>query len=565
MIEVNVTTTNYLVTATEAVFPVTVTADNSIFTVTTVNSVFTVTSITPQVSFTTEGAGFDFATKHVGEWVSGNQYTRNDVVRYQYSIYICSVPYSNTLVSTTPPPQAPGDWELFVFNEWPRAYLTITNTLNVGSTATFTGDVRISGGVFTSTRVVTEQLSVAGLEYPRNKGLFGQVLTTNGVTTATWVNLGELVFWSLSNDLLTNGFNIVSGSNPSVPNPQLTIGSGSSGSFKSSIRFNQVPQIDSLGDIEIRGNTRFFNNVIFDDPVNFTDTAQFFRPVLFDELTTHNAGIRFLDGTVQTSAFTTGSLYTLPIASAATLGGIRVGANLVINSSTGVLSAITGTFTLPIATSDILGGIRVGEFLSINTSTGVLSVNTATLPSAYTLPIASTSTLGGIRVGQGLSINPSTGVLDFVGTSTVSSGVVSLTEPMNTNGFAIRYDAANPGSNIDINQSDINIASATVDINSYGFNFYNRLSPSSLRSVIGAGQIDSEYKIKIADLDKIQLEAPSIVVGQQSTGSVKIGTLHVNRIYNYAGTFAPFFPAGVQFQDNTVQRTAFEPDGGLIP
>jgi hypothetical protein len=41
--------------------------------------------------------------------------------------------------------------------------------------------------------------------------------------------------------------------------------------------------------------------------------------------------------------------------------------------------------------------------------------------------------------------------------------------------------------------------------------------------------------------------------------------LHVRAIYNYDGTFAPFFPAGVQYQDQTVQRTAWRGyDQGLI-
>ena len=42
-------------------------------------------------------------------------------------------------------------------------------------------------------------------------------------------------------------------------------------------------------------------------------------------------------------------------------------------------------------------------------------------------------------------------------------------------------------------------------------------------------------------------------------------TLRVSDIYNFAGTGAPFFPAGVQYQDNTIQRTAWRGyDQGLI-
>ena len=90
-----------------------------------------------------------------------------------------------------------------------------------------------------------------------------------------------------------------------------------------------------------------------------------------------------------------GDEYTLPIASAETLGGVKVGSGLSINSETGVLSA-SG---LPIASAETLGGVKVGSGLSINSETGELSAN------VYTLPTASAETLGGVKVGSGLSIN----------------------------------------------------------------------------------------------------------------------------------------------------------------
>ena len=68
-----------------------------------------------------------------------------------------------------------------------------------------------------------------------------------------------------------------------------------------------------------------------------------------------------------------GGSYTLPIASANTLGGVKVGTGLSIDSSTGVLTANGGGYTLPIASANTLGGIKVGSGLSINALTGVLS------------------------------------------------------------------------------------------------------------------------------------------------------------------------------------------------
>lgn len=132
--------------------------------------------------------------------------------------------------------------------------------------------------------------------------------------------------------------------------------------------------------------------------------------------------------------------YSLPTAAADTLGGVKVGSRLTISS--GVLSAdvqsdnnFTTTlknkldgiasgannYTLPKAASDTLGGIKVGSRLSINSSTGVLSADsqtdnnfTNTLKTKldgiaenannYSLPTASSSVKGGIMVGNGLSI-----------------------------------------------------------------------------------------------------------------------------------------------------------------
>ena len=65
------------------------------------------------------------------------------------------------------------------------------------------------------------------------------------------------------------------------------------------------------------------------------------------------------------------SNYTLPTASASTLGGIKVGNNLTVDAD-GKLNAVQGTYTLPTASASLLGGVKVGTNLSINAS-GVLS------------------------------------------------------------------------------------------------------------------------------------------------------------------------------------------------
>ena len=67
--------------------------------------------------------------------------------------------------------------------------------------------------------------------------------------------------------------------------------------------------------------------------------------------------------------------YTLPIASAEVLGGVKIGDNITI-SEDGKISAPAPTpeYDLPIASAEVLGGIKIGEGLNI-TEEGILSAN----------------------------------------------------------------------------------------------------------------------------------------------------------------------------------------------
>ena len=67
--------------------------------------------------------------------------------------------------------------------------------------------------------------------------------------------------------------------------------------------------------------------------------------------------------------------YILPIASAETLGGVKIGDNITI-SEDGKISAPAPTpeYNLPVASAEVLGGIKIGEGLNI-TEDGILSAN----------------------------------------------------------------------------------------------------------------------------------------------------------------------------------------------
>lgn len=86
----------------------------------------------------------------------------------------------------------------------------------------------------------------------------------------------------------------------------------------------------------------------------------------------------------------------LPIASAETLGGVKVGSGLSI-AQDGTLSTNGASYQLPAATGQTLGGVKVGSGLSV-TQDGTLSAD------GYVLPAATDQTLGGIIVGDGLAI-----------------------------------------------------------------------------------------------------------------------------------------------------------------
>ena len=729
------------------------------------------------------GTPFDFAIKHRGEWDADASYTRNDVVRYQNSIYICGVLDTVILQSSYPPPDDPNtaNWELFYWNQWTKQYLTITNFLNVGGTveidgtltvndnATIYGDLATGGditthflsatellvngnskllGLTTLTNVVVtstatfydvninNQLTIGGLKYPKNKGTYGQVLFTGGDETsmAAWVNLGELVFWSLSDDLLTNGFNIVSGHNPAVnPNhPQMTIGTGATNTLTSRITFYETTATQPpgyfpdaplrwAGDIELWGHhvyttadyislddgIKFISNQVAYSPtsrggynspswpnivwpsgsfestnlielngfVRITNTASFRNSISgrtwTDPVGVGPGGFRFNDGTIQTSAvatFTstqiatsstlgvirvgeylsittntgilsvntaslTALVYTLPIATTSTLGGV-----IITNTSTIVINTQTGVLTIPIATTSTLGVVRVGTTLSINTTTGALNVGAA-----------SSSTRGGIRVGYGLEIvdgdtlnlNTST-AFNFLPAATTSTrggirvgsnftitngdilnlGVVRLEYPICTLDVPIVQDGTWPtsgangsfgtwlskgqfgtlkkegyswsdelinGFNLTNKDSDPNWLGQTwaqegsegyTDGTEYGSAIHLaqgkitlRLEKFLLTSLedpppAGYRTVGSDPLTDPATKNYITIDPGIIVFGSDA---VQMGydqyhsTLRVSDIYNFAGTGAPFFPAGVQYQDNTIQRTAWRGyDQGLI-
>lgn len=96
-----------------------------------------------------------------------------------------------------------------------------------------------------------------------------------------------------------------------------------------------------------------------------------------------------------------GGNYTLPTASSSTLGGVKVGSGLAINTS-GLLSAdvTASTLTAYAKITDLSAVAKTGSYNDLT--------NKPTIPAAYTLPNATSSTLGGVKVGSNISVSNGT-------------------------------------------------------------------------------------------------------------------------------------------------------------
>lgn len=124
------------------------------------------------------------------------------------------------------------------------------------------------------------------------------------------------------------------------------------------------------------------------------------------------------------------SSYTLPAATSSTLGGVKIGSNITVSSSTISISKTNVTtalgytppttdtkYTLPNATSSTLGGVKIGSNITVNS--GTISLTKANVTSAlgytppttdtkYTLPTGNASTLGGVKLSDSTSSTSST-------------------------------------------------------------------------------------------------------------------------------------------------------------
>ncbi len=152
------------------------------------------------------------------------------------------------------------------------------------------------------------------------------------------------------------------------------------------------------------------------------------------------------------------SAYTLPTASASTLGGVKVGTGLSINTS-GVLSN-SYSYTLPNATASVLGGVKVGS--NITVSSGTISLTKANVTSAlgYTPPASDTTYSVATTSSSGLMSSTDKSKLDGIAT-----GANNYTHPTTHPASMITGLAtvATSGSYNDLSDTPTIPAAVTVD------------------------------------------------------------------------------------------------------
>lgn len=153
--------------------------------------------------------------------------------------------------------------------------------------------------------------------------------------------------------------------------------------------------------------------------------------------------------------------YHLPIASATTLGGIKVGTNLTIEED-GTLNAESTEYNLPVATSSKLGGIKIGSGLTISNGIASVSVD-ASLDQASTNPVRNSVITANLSTITSAVQDAASSI------TTISSNLSTLTGSVSTNTLniaALQTTVGNQTTAIETNTSNIsNNTSAITDIN----------------------------------------------------------------------------------------------------
>ena len=218
--------------------------------------------------------------------------------------------------------------------------------------------------------------------------------------------------------------------------------------------------------------------------------------------------------------------YILPIASASTLGGIKVGDNLTIESD-GTLNAEATEYQLPTASPTQLGGIKVGSGLNI--SDGILTPTVDTILSAVSAnPVTNatiTATVNTIN-GNITGLDSRVGILETSNSDIVNaiSGIEGDITSLEDADETLSSDLSDLSSTVDSFSSSIsdntsNISSLTSRMN-------------AVEGVAAANTLDITALKELTDDEKTY--SYLLPVSTWTDGSIilerrgKVGTLYIN-------------------------------------
>jgi hypothetical protein len=328
-------------------------------------------------------------------------------------------------------------------------------------------NLSITNGIATNF-TVTNRLTAGGIRYPITPGLYGQVLTTNGVNEANWTdvastgtgtirpatreNIGGVIVgtglnitaggvlsltsgtsganigWNLTDDLTTNGFGIYTGTpdpiNENFPVPRLEIGSGEYNAVDASLLFeartSSTSVIKLVGDtVRIGSGNPTFNTINYEvrvsttgtnilGPVTFSGGALNLNPLNYDVYIGNTAT---LFGTSTTKVYIGGSVYAAPRP--------YIGSRIDILSRVAFKEGIYGEASVnPVK---VPAGIQFADGTIQRTNAG------------YTLTTATSTSLGGIKVGSGLIMDLATGILEVPLATTTSTGLIRVGSGLSIN------------------------------------------------------------------------------------------------------------------------------------
>ncbi|MDP4184066.1 MAG: hypothetical protein Q8862_02755 [Bacteroidota bacterium] len=238
--------------------------------------------------------------------------------------------------------------------------------------------------------------------------------------------------------------------------------------------------------------------------------------------------------------------YTLPVASATALGGVKVGTNLSIDGD-GVLSAtgISGSTTLSGLTDVTINSPSDKGFLQYDAATSkwMSKALTTAIPDAtstssglfsaadkakldgltnYTLPVASATALGGVKVGTNLSIDGD-GVLSAVGgvaSIVAGTGITSSVDASKNVTLSLSNvnDKTIMGNNSGISAPPAPIAVSDVKtmlgINTVEATLANKIDKSEKAANNGVATLDANGKVPSSQIPAISFATVNVVGSQ---------------------------------------------------